>query len=244
RSLGGDEPFNGWYISSIDSHDGGQTWSELAPEINLFPYWTEMYGASNPHPVSDGRYMFAIMGTIGRDKEWRSGVTFTDAQGQNYTPPIIIAAAPDRNFSDTDIVRLPDGRFLAVIREHITRQAFLSHSADEGQSWTPVRPTGFKGSNIKLLRLRSGAILCAYRDEDPARRGVSCSISSDGGFSWQFSGQLYVADPSVPHRPGDLCGYPDLIYTRPNEIAAVVHTYPDANGSVHLQFLQLRDLSA
>ncbi|MSP13013.1 MAG: exo-alpha-sialidase, partial [Chloroflexi bacterium] len=22
RSLGGDEPFNGWYISSIDSHDG------------------------------------------------------------------------------------------------------------------------------------------------------------------------------------------------------------------------------
>ena len=61
--------------------------------------------------------------------------------------------------------------------------------------------TGFLGANIKLLRLRSGAILCAYRDEDPQRRGVSVSISDDGGEQWRFAGQLYAADAAVPHKP-------------------------------------------
>ena len=202
ESLGGDEPFTHWSVTSIDSHDGGRSWAEPGPEIHLFPHWTEMYGASNPHPLSDGRYMLGVMGTVGRDEQWHSGVTFTDADASHYTPPVIIAQAPDRNFNDIDIVRLSDGRFLAVIREHVTRRAFYSHSQDEGQTWTKVRPTGFMGANVKLIRLRSGAIVCAYRDEDPERRGISCSVSEDGGQTWRLIGQLYIADYDVPHKPG------------------------------------------
>ena len=240
-SLAGDEPFTDWYVTSIDSRDGGETWSEPGPELRLFPCWTEFYGASNPHPLADGRLIWAVIGTLDRDVAWQAGVTVTDAGGRDFTPPVIVAAAPDRNYSDTDLVRLPDGRFLAVIREHVTRESVFAHSTDEGRTWAALRPTGFKGANIKLHRLRSGRILCAYRDEDPLRRGVSCSVSDDGGETWHHVGQLYAAHPDVPHRPGTLCGYPDLIPLGGGEIACVFHTYPDRDSRTDLQFLRLRD---
>jgi hypothetical protein len=81
-SLGGPEPFTAMYAAPMDSRDGGETWSELGQDIDLFPEWTEMYGASNPHRLSDGRLMWAVIGTMGRDDQWHCGVTFTDAEGK------------------------------------------------------------------------------------------------------------------------------------------------------------------
>ena len=49
------------------------------------------------------------------------------------------AKAPDRDYSDIDLVRLVDGRFLAVTREHLTRQSVQSWSSDEGVTWTAPR---------------------------------------------------------------------------------------------------------
>ena len=121
----------------------------------------------------------------------RSPSTFSRAPDYEYSAPVVIANDPERDYSDTDVVRLGDGRFLAVVREHVTLQSVYSHSEDEGRTWSPVRPTDFKGSNIKLWSLRSGAVACAYRDEDPSRRGVSLSVTHDGGENWELLGQLY-----------------------------------------------------
>jgi hypothetical protein len=242
-SLGGPEPVTDWAIFATTSCDGGRTWSEPGPEIRLFPHWSELYGASNPHPLSDGRFMWACIGTLGRDVDWQAGVTFTDASGTAFTPPIIIAAAPDRNFADMDIVRLPDGSLLAVAREMNLLECVSSISTDEGQTWTPIQLTGFKGANIKLHRLRSGAVLCAYRDEDPAQSGVSCSVSDDGGETWRFIGQLYVADPAHSHVPGSPCGYPDFVALDEDRLLGVLNTYPDADGQVDLYLLRLIDRS-
>jgi hypothetical protein len=242
-SLGGPEPVTDWAIFATTTRDGGRTWSEPGPEIRLFPYWTELYGASNPHLLSDGGLMWACIGTVGRDTDWQAGVTFTDASGTGFTPPTIIAAAPDRNFADMDIVRLSDGRFLAVAREMNLLDCVISISADEGQTWSPIRLTGFKGANIKLHRLGSGTILCAYRDEDPARPGVSCSVSDDGGETWRFIGQLYV--PPIGQEPvsGSLCGYPDFVSLGEDEVLGVLNTYPDVDGQVDLYVLRLVDRS-
>ena len=167
----------------------GRSWTEPGPEIKLFPLWTEMYGASNPHPLSDGRYLFGAMGTMGRDKQWRAGVTFCDPQsGYQFSPPVIVANDPQRDYSDTDLVRLDDGRFLAVVREHILKKSVYSHSEDDGRTWSPIRYTGFLGANLKLLKLRSGAVICAYRNEDPGRRGVSVSVTENGGETWREVG--------------------------------------------------------
>jgi hypothetical protein len=241
-SVGGTEPMTGWWVASSTSRDGGDTWSEPSPEIRLFPHWTELYGASNPHPLSNGRLLWAVMGTMGRDVGWHAGVSISDATGDHLEEPTIIAREDGRDYSDIDVVRLPDDRFLAVIREHQTRQSVWSTSDDEGATWSPVRPTPFKGSNIKLFRLRSGAIVCAYRDEDPDRRGVSVSLTEDGGASWTSLGQLYAAGAEALHEPGSVCGYPDLVDLGDGEIGAVLHSYPTTEG-IQLHWLQLRDRS-
>jgi hypothetical protein len=241
-SLGGTEPMTGWWVASTTSRDGGETWSEPGPEIRLFPHWTELYGASNPHPLSDGRLLWAVMGTKGRDVGWHSGVSFTGPDGDDFTAPTIIAEADGLDYSDIDVARLDDGRFLAVVREHQTRQSVSSHSSDEGRTWTPIRPTPFKGSNIKLFRLRSGAVLCAYRDEDPDRRGVSISVTEDGGDTWRDAGHLYAAQLDARHEPGAVCGYPDIVQLGDGTLGAVLHTYPTADG-LELQWLRLRDLT-
>jgi hypothetical protein len=239
-SLGGTEPMTGWYVASTTTRDGGDSWSDLSPEIRLFPEWTELYGASNPHPLADGRLLWAVMGTRGRDLGWHAGVSVSDPAGEHIEMPTIIAEADGRDYSDIDVIRLDDGRFLAVVREHQTRQSVTSHSKDEGRTWSPITPTPFLGSNIKLFRLRSGAVACAYRDEDPARRGVSLSISHDGGATWSLAGQLYAADPDARHEPGSVCGYPDAVTFENGEIGVVLHGYPSDEGT-QLQWLRLRD---
>jgi hypothetical protein len=248
-SLGGDEPFGGWFMGSTTSTDGGVTWSEVGPDIRLWPEWTELYGTSNPHRLSDGRLAWAVMGTLGRDREWQAGVTFTGPEGAvdgvGFSPPVVIAADPTKNFADTDIIRVADGRpeFIAVIRDIAEKEAWIAFSSDECASWHGLRKVEFRGSNIKLSRLRDGSLLCTYRDEDPARHGVSVSHSLDGGASWRFVGQLY-ADPSARHAPGGLCGYPDMVSLGADRIAATLHTYAEPDGRAHLQFFILRDRTA
>lgn len=240
-SVGGTEPMTGWYVASATTRDGGRSWSEPGDEIRLFPTWTELYGASNPHPLSDGRLLWAAMGTVGRDEGWHAGVTFTDRDGERFAPPTIIAREPGRDYSDIDVVRLADGRFLAVVREHVTRQSVQSWSADEGRTWTPIVPTPFKGSNIKLHRLRSGTVLCAFRDEDPARRGVSLAWTADGGATWTDGGRLYAADEDALHEPGSVCGYPDIVDLGDGRLRAVLHTYPLPGRGIELRWLELRE---
>lgn len=241
-SIGGTEPMTGWWVASSTTTDAGESWSEPAPEIRLFPEWTELYGASNPHPLSDGRLLWAVMGTTGRDIGWHAGVSVSDAAGDHLGQPTIIAREDGRDYSDIDIVRLADGRFLAVIREHQTRQSVWSTSADEGATWSAIRPTAFKGSNIKLYKLRSDAVICAYRDEDPERRGVSLSLTEDGGESWSGLGQLYAAGAEALHEPGSVCGYPDIVDLGDGELGAVLHSYPTVDG-IQLHWLRLRDRS-
>ena len=239
-SLGGDEPFAGWFCGITESRDGGASWSEVGPDIHLWPEWTELYGTSNPHVRSDGKLIWAVMGTVARDSEWQAGVTLTGPDGGEFAPPVIFAADPSKNFADLDLIRVDGNRFIGVIREMVEKDGWIAFSDDECRTWHGLRKVGFKAANVKLLKLRDGSILCVHRDEDPARRGVSVEHSRDGGETWRFVGQLY-SDLGAKHIPGGLGGYPDLVSLGDGRIAAVHHTYADADGRADLQFLVLRD---
>ena len=240
RSLGGDEPFSDWWSGEVELRDGGESWSAPGPELKLFPYWTEMYGPSNPHRVTDGRLLWIAIGTVGRDEGWRVGVTVTDAEGSAYGPVTVVAAAPDRNFADSDMARLRDGRFVAVMREMATRHAYMAFSDDEGATWSEPELAGFRGSNIRLQPLRDGSVLCAYREEDPERYGVSVSVSDDGR-SWRWVGQLYRAGPDVRHEPTLYCGYPAFARLGNGDLLCVLHTYVDDAGRAAMHQLRIRD---
>ena len=202
-----------------------------APEIRLFPGWTELYGASNPHRLADGRHMLAVIGTTGRDSGWRAGVTFTDDLGATLSPPVLVAEHPRLGFGDMDIVRMSDGRFLAVARVFGGHRSVFSHSADDGRTWSEPRQTDFAGANIKLHRLRSGALLCAYRDERGNRSGVACSVSENAGESWQRLGWLAAptAAASRLRADGVRCGYPDIVPIDSRNLACV----PASRGRRH-----------
>ena len=241
-SLPGDEPCTGWHLATRASIDGGESWSPLSPEICLFPEWTELYGASNPHRLADGRHMLAAIGTTGRDSGWRAGVTFTDDLGVTFSPPVIVADHPRLGFGDMDIVRLDDRRFLAVARVFGGHPSVFARSTDEGRTWSEPRPTDFAGANVKLHRLRSGAVLCAYRDEGGNRSGVACSVSEDAGESWRRLGWLAAPSPGEPPTAdGVRCGYPDIAPIGGQELACVLHPAADASGSVDLRWLRLED---
>ncbi len=241
-TLPGDEPCTGWDMATRASADGGETWSPVSPGIRLFPGWTELYGASNPHRLADGRHMLAAIGTTGRDVGWRAGVTFTGDLGATLSPPVIVAEHPRLGFGDMDIVRLADGRFLAVARVFGGHDSVFAHSTDEGRTWSEPRPADFAGANIKLHRLRSGAVLCAYRDERGNRSGVACSVSEDGGEAWRRLGWLAAPGGGPPPRAdGVRCGYPDIAATGGRELACVLHPTADATGCVDLRWLRLQD---
>jgi len=244
HSLGGDEPFSGFYTTSKHSFDQGKTWSKIKDEIKIFPFWTELYGTSNPHLISKNKLMWACMGTKGRDEGWHSGVTFSSYPHKSFEPPIIIAEEENRHYSDIDIIQLPKSHYLSVIREHITKNSVSSYSIDEGKTWSKIKKTGFQGANIKLFQLSSGAIICTYRNENLNHKGISISQSKNNGESWETIGQLYEPDNyNVAHQPGSLCGYPDMIKINENEILCFFHTYPDEFGKVSLQQTKLTDLS-
>ena len=243
-TLPGDEPCTGWHLATRTSNDGGETWSAVDREIRLFPGWTELYGASNPHPLADGRHLLAVIGTTGRDAGWRAGVTFTDDLGATLSPPVLVAEHPRLGFGDMDIVRLTDGRFLAVARVFGGHPSVFAHSADEGRTWSEPRPADFAGANIKLHRLRSGAVLCAYRDERGNRSGVACSVSEDSGETWQRVGWLASPDDGPPpEADGVRCGYPDIVPIDSRSLACVLHPAADPSGSVDLRWLHLEDLT-
>ncbi len=242
-SLPGDEPCTGWFLATRTSQDGGETWTPIGPEIRLFPEWTEFYGASNPQSLADGRHMLVAIGTTSRDSGWRAGVTFSSDGGATFSPPVIVAEHPEREFGDMDVARLDDGRFLAVARVFGGQESVFTHSNDEGTTWSEPRPTSFAGANIKLQRLRSGAVLCAYRDERGSRTGVACSISTDAGEIWESMGWLATPSDAPVVADSVRAGYPDIAATETATLGCVLHPAPHTDGSIDLRWLDLVDRS-
>jgi hypothetical protein len=202
------------------SDDGGLTWNEpqsVAPSPPFVAFeWT--YGRT--HELPDGRLMIPLYGPVQEGTEtgdphrstfsgesWATAVGFSSDGGCTFPERSIVASNPSehRLCNETDVLRLRDGRFLAIVRDgKLPRWSLRSYSADEGKTWTHYEEVNFKGECPCLVQLRSGAILCAYRDRDDDRPGMSVSVSDDDGESWRWVGQLYSG-------PNWDCSYPVII---------------------------------
>ena len=49
------------------------------------------------------------------------------------------------------------------------------------------------------------------------------SVTTDGGATWTSAGRLYAAGADADHRPGGVCGYPDIVSLGDDTLGAVLH---------------------
>jgi sialidase-1 len=180
------------------SSDGGRSWQLRGEDLTL-PYadpLRTMASYGRILELEDGRLIAPVFGIPKEMEDGKLrvlGMMFSPDGGQSWPESTLVYADRQGDIcpSETDIIRLPDGRILAIIRANAAKRLYRSYSADEGQTWSPIEATEMPGQCPCLIYLASGALLCAYRDMRPEQAGMSCAISEDMGQSWQPLGYLY-----------------------------------------------------
>ena len=222
-----------YHVYPTRSTDYGHTWGPFGPELKLFPGWTEPHAVGHMHVLSDGRWMMSVYGSDQVGGTTYSGVAFSDDRGQTWGDMSVVARGPAASFYETALIRLKDERFLAAIRtQDPPFTTYRAYSEDEGRTWTHPEPLPFLGQTPFLFELRSGAILCLYRDRDPSRPGISASVTLDGGTTWEDAGRLYLGTDWN-------CGYPSMVRL-PNGVLLCVYysCYENGSSEVHGMFLE------
>jgi hypothetical protein len=235
------------HVYPVRSSDSGHTWGQMGPELSIFSGWTEPNTSGAMHVLSDGRWMIPAYGAdsasgisnpTGAASDGSTSysiVAFSNDQGESWNEAAIVAKDQGVNFHELSVIHVDNGKFLAVIRTlDPPFTSYQSCSDDEGRTWSTPEPLPFAGQTPFLVELPSGAILCAYRDRDPQRPGVSASITHDGGTTWEFAGQLY--EGTVWN-----CGYPGLVTMPSGELFCVYYSCYDDDGNSEVRGVFLRE---
>lgn len=204
----------GWMMVSVDD---GATWSLHGPGPDSIHGGIQL--ASGDILVATGR---EHDGTIGMecaspdDLVWTRRATF-------QSPDL-----PDRRFGEPNLVQLPTGRVLMMLRstavpyddESPGNSLWVAWSDDEGTNWSEAQPTGLWGYPPHLLALSDGRILCSYGYRRNPYGERAC-ISEDG-MQWDRANEVVLRDDADS---SDL-GYPASIELEPGRILTVYYQSP------------------
>ena len=227
------------------SHDLGYTWepsfplyeetvAEVQTDRGPMKFWglTPHTYSSTLHRLADGRIMGLFCGrtdpTPYRSRAEGTASTqppdwvlagFSSDNLRTWTYRVIADSSGGIGFSEGDLVRLDNGRFVAIYGNNAGSPYFFeTHSDDEGQTWSPMRQLDFRGDSPSMIRLTGNRILAAIRHMPEAGNpGIGLVISPDGGQSWQNLGN------AVDQSMWDM-GYPDLVRLADGRILCVYYT--------------------
>ncbi|MDE0222719.1 MAG: sialidase family protein [Spirochaetaceae bacterium] len=210
----------------IRSEDGGRTWLPHGPQIEM-PFISATgrgfcYGKIQE--LAGGALIVPFYGTpADRTDELQRvlAIVRSDDGGRSWREHSFVSADPASPLrpSETDLLRLADGRLLAVVRANARKRLYRAWSEDDGLSWSELEPTPMPGQSPALLALESGAILCAYRVRTEEAFGLGCAVSRDAGATWQVQGSLYAGDS------GD-CAYPSMVTLPDGAVYCAFYTSP------------------
>ncbi len=99
-------------------------------------------------------------------------IYLTANRGATFSHLTILAADPVLTLCEASMVRLPDGRILAIMRENglVYEPMYACLSADDGKTWTTPAPTPLLGHRPCIGVTTGDELLVTYR-----------SVSPDGG---------------------------------------------------------------
>ncbi len=194
----------------LRSDDGGRTWERDDGAIEVFPLESEPYGRGAGERSAEGQLLMGFHGRERADGSVVAGIAVSKDQGRSWNDCILIGARRGLDFREPDLLRLDDGRLLAVMRTDTPPFASMqSYSADGGRSWSEPEPTGFSGHCPRLVQLPDG-LACFYRDMDVESPGIAFHLASGGDGCWRYGGHLYRS--TGPYEGwGSACGYPDVV---------------------------------
>ena len=232
------------YVRSKDgawltrSNDLGKTW-EPAYKANIAPLrWGQPIDEVLELP--NGNLLMACWGKMtSRELEThetvRSFLIRSDDKGVDWEYLATIAYDPANiiSFWEPSITRTPDGTILCMIRTaHEPRwrhdNLWLSHSKDDGYSWSRPERTPLWGYPPDLTVLQDGRILCTYGYRR-APWGVRACVSDDG-IHWDIANEFIIQEGGVAPEhaqcsPKWHIGYPTSIQLRDGTIFSVYHEW-------------------
>ena len=168
-------------------------------------------------------------------------VAFSSDGGMTWGDSVLVhdhEKDPSLSCSETDLLKLPDGRLMVMSRANARLSLYRSYSEDEGRTWTSLEPTGLPGQCPAVTMLPSGAILCLYRDVTPGQFGLGVGISRDLGQTWEAVGHLYLG-------PNKDCAYPSPVLLQDGTIFTPYYTSAEpqaSTGSCEIHGVLLREV--
>ena len=177
-------------VKVMKSTDGGVTWS--APVTVTSSFTTVCSVPSKVVRALDGTLLLPIYGNTTGSELWTSAVVRSTDGGATWGGQVTIAAqSGPASFNETEIVLMPDGTLVALIREESSGRIFRSVSTDNGLTWSEP-PFAFHGNGRPAaIVLPDASILCVYRSNLlPAGPVAVYSVGADAGLTWTPEVQL------------------------------------------------------
>ena len=186
------------------SFDGGKTWEYN--RIAGLPAFARLYLYGTGVVLSDDTVLFAAPGKRSADDANGAFALRSTDRGETWEVSTI---AWDRTgahaYNETDILELPDGRLLAMMRHEgpgpdgsttptsADRYICQCFSEDGGVTWGEPEKTPIWGFPFRVIALQSGKLLGTYAHR---RRpfGIRGCLSHDQGASWDIENEIIIRD--------------------------------------------------
>ena len=217
----------GAYI--ITSKDNGYTWSPPAHiDTKGRPFGSLEGPTDAPIEMPDGSIVMGIIGySPDGDKGNRAAVMIRSTdQGKTWKYLATMANDPGGKlggFMEPGIVRTSTGRIVTGLRNHGTDHAiYVTHSDDDGKTWSPVKKTAMIGHPVDLIQLQDGRLMATYgirpgRHTTPG--GERACFSRDNGETWDIATEVAIRND---FSNWDI-GYPESIQLADGRVLTVYY---------------------
>ncbi len=168
------------------SDDDGASWRETAA-VDTAPF-SGGYAMRSAVELPDGEIVLLMCDVPNYSAVF--AIRSRDG-GRSWSAPSAVAAASGHAFEEPALIRCDSGRFVAILRDNVTRHLHQVTSEDSGHTWTPPQRLAVAGYPAHLVMLDDGRILMTFGWRQPDY-GIRAVLSADEGDSWDTGNVIRI----------------------------------------------------